>query len=328
MSSESNGALRILLAEDEDTLRTVITEVLEEDGHAVSGFPTGEAALAEFRRNPFPIVITDIVMGRMTGLQLLAEIKTIEPDAIVLIMTSHASLETATGALRSGAYEFIIKPFEDLDVISSVVNRAAEKAELIARNRRLNEDLKDKAKELSNANTALIKLADSLKEYANKDGLTGLYTHRLFRDALVREIAKADRNDGSVSVIFMDVDHFKAFNDVHGHLAGDEVLRTISRLTMGHVPPPGLVARYGGEELVALVPGASKEDALRVAETIRASVESEAFEGEESQPLGRVTLSLGVATYPGDGTDAAAVIDYADQAVYEVKSGGRNAVRG
>ena len=75
--------MRILLAEDEDTLRTVITEVLEEDGHAVSGFPSGEEALAEFRRNPFPIVITDIVMGRMTGLQLLSEIKTIEPEAIL-----------------------------------------------------------------------------------------------------------------------------------------------------------------------------------------------------------------------------------------------------
>jgi diguanylate cyclase (GGDEF)-like protein len=316
------------VAEDEDTLRTVIQEVLEEDGHLVTGVPSGEAALAEFRRSPFPIVITDIVMGHMSGLQLLSEIKTIEPEAIVLIMTSHASLETATGALRSGAYDFIIKPFEDLEVISSVVRRAAEKADLIHRNRRLNEDLKDKARELNEANTALLKLADSLKEYANKDGLTGLYTHRLFREALVREIAKVDRNGGDVSVIFMDVDHFKTFNDTHGHLAGDEALRTLARLAEQQVRAPGLVARYGGEEIVALVPSTSKEDARALAERIRRSVESHAFEDQDSRPLGRVTLSLGVATYPGDGSDATTLIDSADHAVYEAKSAGRNTVRG
>jgi len=317
---------RVLVAEDEETLRTVISEVLEDEGYQVTAVPSGEDALEAFRRNPFPIVVTDIVMHTMSGLQLLEHVKAIDSDTVVLIMTSHASLESATRALRSGAYDFMIKPFEKLDVITSVVGRAAEKADLIRQNRLLTEDLKLKAEDLNRANTALIKLADSLKDYANKDGLTGLFNHRLFREALNRELNAAKRNDTKLSIIFMDVDHFKQFNDRNGHLAGDEVLRTLAHLTSDQIPRPGLVARYGGEELVALVPGATKDEAREMAEHIRQIVESHPFAGRETQPLGKVTLSLGVATFPGDGDDPDTIIGHADEAVYQAKDGGRNRV--
>lgn len=328
MSSPLQEKPRVLVAEDEETLRTVISEVLEEAGFPVTAVPSAEKALEEFRKNPFPIVLTDIVMQRMTGLQLLEEVKMVDPDSVVIVMTSHASLDSATRALRSGAYDFIVKPFEQLDIISATVERAREKADLVGHNRRLTEDLKHQTQDLSRANTALIQLADSLKDYANKDGLTGLFNHRLFREALNRELNRAKNDDSPLSVIFMDVDHFKQFNDTNGHLAGDDVLRTLAELTQTQVEKPGLVARYGGEELVALVPGATKDDARRIAEQIRSTVEDHPFEGRETQPLGKVTLSLGVATFPGDGHDAETIIDHADQAVYQAKGGGRNQVFG
>lgn len=324
--ADDGQRLRILVADDEKTLRTVITEVLEDEGYRVTAVSSGEDALEAFRREPFPIVVTDIVMESMSGLQLLEHVKAIDSDTVVLIMTSHASLESATRALRAGAYDFMVKPFEKLDVITSVVARAAEKAGLIRQNRLLTEDLKLKAQDLNRANTALIQLADSLKDYANKDGLTGLFTHRLFREALNRELNAAKKNGTQLSIIFMDVDHFKQFNDRNGHLAGDDVLRSIAQLASGEVPKPGLVARYGGEELVALVPGATKDEATGLAERIREIVESHPFTGRESQPLGRVTLSLGVATFPADGKDADSIIGHADVAVYQAKDGGRNRV--
>jgi diguanylate cyclase (GGDEF)-like protein len=320
--------LRILLAEDEETLRTVIQEVLEEGGYRVTAVASAEEALVAFRANPFPIVLTDIVMGGMSGLQLLDEVKQIDSDSVVVIMTSHASLDSATRALRSGAYDYLIKPFEKLEQITAMADRAADRVQLLRKNRRLTQELRHQAEDLNRANTALLKLADSLKDYANKDGLTGLFNHRLFREALIRELNEARRNDTALSVIFMDVDHFKQFNDSNGHLAGDDVLRTLAEITQREVHRPGLVARYGGEELVALVPGAGKNDARELAEHIRKIVEEHRFLGEEAQPLGKVTLSLGVATFPGDGDDPDTIIDHADQAVYRAKGEGRNQVCG
>jgi diguanylate cyclase (GGDEF)-like protein len=318
----------VLVAEDEETLRTVIVEVLEESGYPVTAVASAEEALEAFRRDPFAIVVTDIVMRGMSGLQLLEEVKAIDSDTVVLIMTSHASLDSATRALRAGAYDFMIKPFAEIEVITSVVGRAAEKAAQVRKSRRFTEELKVQTADLNRANTALIKLADNLKEHASKDGLTGLFNHRLFREALIRELNEARRNDTEVSVIFMDVDHFKRFNDTNGHLAGDDVLKTLAELTRREVREPGLVARYGGEELVALVPRASKDEAKDLAEHIRRIVEQHRFQSRENRPLGSVTLSLGVASFPGDGSDPDAIIQHADQAVYQAKDRGRNRVCG
>ncbi len=144
----------------------------------------------------------------------------------------------------------------------------------------------------------------------------------------MRELSLADKGGKPVSVVFMDVDHFKQFNDTHGHLAGDRVLKAIAALTTDKVGDRGLVARYGGEELVALLPGFSKEDGRELAQEIRVAVERHPFEGRETQPLGRVTLSLGVATYPEDGSTPTTLIAKADQAVYAAKEAGRNTISG
>ena len=114
---------RILVVDDEEGLRNIISQVLRDDGHEVVTASSGEAALETFKNAPFPIVMTDIFMEKMTGIDLLHEIQKLDPSTQVVIMTSNASLESATAALRSGAYDYLTKPFEDLDAISSVINR-------------------------------------------------------------------------------------------------------------------------------------------------------------------------------------------------------------
>ncbi len=319
--SESDGArLPILLAEDEATLRTVISEVLEEDGYSVTDVGSGEEALRRFNREPFPIVITDIVLGRMTGLELLAQIKDKSPETVVVIMTSHASIETATAALRSGAYDFLIKPFEDLDVLSTVVGRAAEKVKLLEDNRRLMEDLKKKASEMEALNK-------KLREMAERDGLTGLYNHRYFWKVLDLELERSRRHERSFSLVYIDVDNFKNYNDTLGHLAGDDLLKTLATIMTERCRASTIAARTGGEEFVLLVPETDKEGALSLAEDIRRIVEQHPFEGRESQPLGTVSISAGVSTYPADGEDPTSLIGAADKALYQAKNAGRNTVR-
>jgi two-component system, cell cycle response regulator len=312
---------RILVVDDESTLRSVIAEVLTDDGHTVTQAANAEEALALFREAPFPLVITDIVMGKMSGLDLLTEVKVLDPESLVIIMTSHASLETATAALRTGAYDFLIKPFEDLGLITAVVNRATEKHQLLTQNLRLVENLRRNAEELEELNR-------NLKDMVNRDGLTGLFNHRYFRDALEIELARSRRHGHSFGLIFIDVDHFKHYNDTHGHLAGDDVLKGLARILTDHGRCTNVCARYGGEEFVVLIPEVDKRGAHTVAEKIRKMVEEYPFRGGGSQPLGTVTISLGVAGYPGDGADSQTLIARADQALYAAKQEGRNRVCG
>jgi len=238
-----------------------------------------------------------------------------------VIMTSHASLDSALTALRAGAYDYLIKPFESLDLISAVAGRAAEKARLVAQNRELLEKLQRANEELQEANSAL-------KELAVKDGLTSLYNHRHFQEALAQELSRSNRYGKQCSVVFMDVDNFKNYNDSHGHPEGDRLLKSLSQILVSHLRCTDLAARYGGEEFVLLLPETAKEGALRIAEGVRLRVEEEPFPGRERQPLGRVTVSLGVASYPEDGADAAALLACADQLLYRAKHEGRNRVAG
>jgi diguanylate cyclase (GGDEF)-like protein len=314
-------AMELLVVDDEETLRSVLSQVLEADGFKVSEAASGEEALEAFRAGSHPLVITDIRMGGMSGIELLTEIKRHNPDSQVVIMTSHASLDSALTALRAGAYDYLIKPFESLDLISAVAGRAAEKARLVAQNRELLEQLQKTNEELQQANAVL-------KEMAVKDGLTSLFNHRYFQETLAVEIARSRRYEKQCSIIFMDVDNFKTFNDTHGHPEGDKLLKTLAAILLGSVRCTDLAARYGGEEFVLLLPETPKEGAMKIAEDLRAKVEAEPFPGRERQPLGKVTISVGVACYPEDGTDGPSLLTFADQLLYQAKRGGRNRVLG
>ena len=139
---------KVLVVDDEESLLAVISQVLSNSGYEVTAAASGEEAWEMFQADPFYLVITDIVMKEMTGIELLQNIKQLSPETQVIIMTSYASLDTAVNALRSGAYDYLFKPFEDLDIISAVTDRALEKVRLITENRLLIEKLNRKGDDL------------------------------------------------------------------------------------------------------------------------------------------------------------------------------------
>ena len=310
---------RILVVDDEEGLRNIISQVLNDDGHEVTTASSGEAALEIFKNTPFPVVITDVFMEQMTGVDLLYEIKALNPNTQVVIMTSNASLESATAALRSGAYDYLTKPFEDLDAISSVINRAAEKVELIQQNEAMVARLEKNTQELEQLN-------GQLKYLATRDALTGLFNRRYFFEALELELSRCRRHGRAFSLLFLDLDHFKHYNDAKGHPAGDGLLSGLAEVITKTSRNTTIAARYGGEEFILLVPETPKDGAHIFAERLRKSVEEHPFSGRESQPLGRVTLSIGVCTFPEDGSDCETLIARADEAMYKAKANGRNRV--
>jgi two-component system, cell cycle response regulator len=163
-------------------------------------------------------------------------------------------------------------------------------------------------------------LLERMQQMAITDGLTELANRRSFDRSLERELTRAARTDGRLSVVLLDIDHFKQLNDTHGHVIGDTVLRQIANALRECGREYDTIARYGGEEFAAVLPGCSSALALQVAERLRAAVEN----GPTDVP---VTASCGVATYPYDGIDANGLLHAADQALYAGKRDGRNTVR-
>lgn len=315
----SFNSMRILVADDEESLRSVTNQVLTGDGHEVTLASSGEEALEAFLKQPFPLVITDIKLGDMSGLELLQKIKQVRQDTQVVIMTTGESLNAAMDAMRTGAYDYMIKPFDDTEVISKVAGRAMEKIRLTEENRSLLAKLKKKSEELEFANKAL-------RELSIRDGLTGLYNHRYFQETIATEIFRSRRYSRTFSLLFMDIDLFKKYNDVNGHPEGDKLLITLSRILVENLRSSDFVARYGGEEFVMILPETPKKSAFGVADEIRRKIADHPFDGREALPQGKVTVSMGVASYPEDGRDVSSLILIADQALYQAKAQGRNKI--
>jgi len=164
-----------------------------------------------------------------------------------------------------------------------------------------------------------------LETQAITDPLTGLHNRRYLWDMLGRELSKAGRSGKPVAVLMMDIDHFKRFNDTWGHEAGDLVLKGVAEFIRGQVRGSDIACRYGGEELVLILPEATAEIALERAQTIRGGVAALRL-AQCGKPLGAVTLSVGVAVYPHSADEANALMQAADAAMYEAKKSGRNRV--
>ena len=179
---------------------------------------------------------------------------------------------------------------------------------------------------LSGAASALsnLRLLDSMKQQANVDVLTGLYNRRFLEDYAGKLLAMARRRQQPVSVIMMDLDHFKSFNDIYGHELGDRILRQFAKTVTEAMRETNLAARFGGEEFVVLLPDTGPKASLVVAERIRRAVMRMEVSSGTEKPLPQVTVSLGIAVFPEHGQSLEEVLLASDKALYESKNSGRN----
>ena len=168
-------------------------------------------------------------------------------------------------------------------------------------------------------------LVQKLNELANHDGLTGLYNHRMFYVLIEDELARAQRFNRPVSLLMLDIDHFKGVNDMHGHQAGDASLKALGDLLSREARTNDRVCRYGGEEIAVILPESDFEAATNMAERMRAAVEAQPFAIGPGAPVG-ITVSIGVATWPAQADSVQALVAAADAAMYAAKQGGRNRV--
>lgn len=345
---------RILVVDDDPHIVRLLVDCLKRRFDVVSA-NDGEAARRLLEQHEVAAVVADHMMPGLTGVELLRHAIEARPDAVRILVTASERVQDLQDAVNlARVHRFVQKPLRPVELPEVVASAIREQA-LERENGRLVEELREKNRLLTEAlaqvkdherrleqevaarTRELTEAMRELQQLALRDGLTGLYNHRFFQEALATELARAQRYSLTVGLIFLDVDHFKAYNDRHGHPAGDALLKALARVLGDTGQLPGLlhygrasdvVARYGGEEFVIILPETDKRGALVRAERLRRTIESYPFERGETQPLGRITVSVGVAAFPEDAWSQADFIDAADQALLVAKRSGRNRVIG
>jgi diguanylate cyclase (GGDEF)-like protein len=170
---------------------------------------------------------------------------------------------------------------------------------------------------------AALRLRDELREQSIRDPLTGLYNRRYMQETLVHELSRAKRNQMTLSIAIMDVDHFKQFNDKFGHQAGDAVLQAVGNFLTKNVREEDIACRYGGEEFLVIFPQLGADQARERVEALRVGMSTLNMQ-HDSTALPNITISMGISFYPQHGNEAQTLIELADQALYRAKQNGRN----
>jgi diguanylate cyclase (GGDEF)-like protein len=311
-------------------MRTSTQTVLESAGYTeVVTAPSAQAAFRllgidnpDQEPPPIDVILMDVTMPHVDGIEACRRFKSDERfrDIPVIMVTGRTEESDLATAFAAGAIDYITKPIKVIEMLARLRSALTLKHELDGRNAR-QQELIEVTRQLREAN-------QSLQRLSTLDALTGVPNRRSFNNSLYREWGRAVRDTVPISLIMIDVDHFKAYNDHYGHPQGDECLRQVAKILHDQVKRPGdMLARYGGEEFVALLTHTGIEGATAVAEALRASVDRLHLEHACSAVSDHVTVSVGVASaIPDRNSTPDDLVSAADQALYEAKHQGRNRV--
>ena len=291
----------ILVVEDNPAILSSTHQCIERDGHRAFKADSAERALDILRTHHIDVVITDIVLPRMNGLELTDLVKT-DFDADIIVITGYAGDFSYETAINKGASDFVFKPIR-FGELQLRINR-------VLTERKLKKERDE--------------MLDELKRLSITDGLTKLYNSRNFYSQLKGEIDRTNRYNNPLSLLLLDIDNFKVYNDSFGHLEGDKVLVGIGRVIMPILRKMDTAYRYGGEEFTVILPEATGEEAEMVAQRIRCAISDETFCPEPGKQV-HVTISIGIAEYVSK-EELTAFVKRADKAMYISKDQGRNMV--
>jgi len=330
---------RILLVDDEAENLRALERTLR-NSYEIDSCETPAAALELAVKQSYAVVISDQRMPGMTGTQLLAQMAIKHPFTTRVLLTAFTESKDMLEAInRAEIYRYVTKPWDNTDLLQTI-HQATEYYALRFHNERLlkelaskTEHLTQKEKELVALNQSLEKLVESrtgelraanerLSELAMTDPLTKIPNRRAFFARFSEEVERSNRYKHSITVAMIDVDHFKSFNDMEGHVFGDEALRKIAQIFTSNLRKTDMLCRYGGEEFVLMMPETPFELGAEICERLRASIEAAVFQGQTENAY--LTVSIGIAGYPQNGKTAEALIQAADQALYLAKDYGRN----
>jgi len=298
---QSKIDIGVLIVDDDSYIRNSIHEFIGMAGYKSFEASSAEEALEILKTNTIHVVITDIKLPGMNGLELTDLIKN-SYDTDIIVMTAYIGNYSYEEAINKGASDFVSKPirFE----------------ELLLRLRRV---LRER-----NITKERVLMLAKLQDLAITDGLTKLYNSRCFYKQLDSEIDRSKRYNHPLTLLFLDIDHFKHYNDTYGHLEGDKVLIRIGEVIKSCLRKMDTAYRYGGEEFTVILPETSREEVMTVAKRIKDAMENEKFSPQSGKSIS-ITISIGATEYC-QGEKISTFVQRADKAMYLSKQRGRNQI--
>jgi diguanylate cyclase (GGDEF)-like protein len=291
----------ILIVDSDETSRKAMREFVELSGYSTMAAESGEDGLEMLLKNDIDVIITDTALSGMDGMELTDLVKN-DYDTDVIILTDYLGDYSYEEAISKGASDFIFKPvrFEELLL----------RLKRVLRERRLN--------------TERASMLERLKELSITDGLTKLFNSRHFYNQLKNEADRSERYRHPLSLLILDIDHFKGYNDAYGHLEGDKVLVRLGQVIKLLLRKMDSAYRYGGEEFTIILPETEIEEAETVAQRVRKAIKETVFSSAPKNKVS-ITVSIGMTQYQPQ-EEITTFVQRADKALYNSKAGGRDQV--
>ena len=314
--------IRVLIVDDQLIIVEAVRRMLAEHADIEYHHVTDPMLAADTAARVLPtVILQDLVMPNVDGFALIKAYRELEAlrNVPVIVLSAKEDPKLKAHSFSVGANDYMVKLPDRLELVARVRYHSAGHIG------RLQRDEAFRALRESQQNLAIANI--ELQKLAALDGLTGIANRRRFDEVMQTEWKRGQRDQSTLSLVMLDLDCFKAFNDKYGHPAGDMALQKTAAILTEHLKRPAdLAARYGGEEFAIVLPDTSLDGALELAEACRAHLEQLAMENSGAAN-GLVTMSVGVAAVqPGDGNSAEQLIARADKALYAAKTGGRNQV--
>lgn len=286
--------VNVLVIDRDKTVQDLLKEELELVGYKVWAISDVDKVLDLFKETPFGIILTDLKLPGVDGIELIRKFKELSSNASVIAIVPYHSVKLAIAAMSKGdIIDYVTKPF-NIEEVKLVLRRAVDRQYLVHQAGQ----------------------KEFYQELSILDGLTGVYNRRYLDEILRREVERAKRYNQPLSILMLDIDDFKKYNDTHGHQAGDEILKKLANFLIEAVRAADMVFRYGGEEFVVFLPQTLKQGAVEVAKRLI---------NLERQSLA-VTISMGVISYPEDGQDIDELLQRVDMALYQAKRLGKDRI--
>ncbi|MHB8155716.1 MAG: GGDEF domain-containing response regulator [Candidatus Omnitrophota bacterium] len=283
--------VNVLIIEEDAALVAQLDNTLKAVGYRTWVVTNPQEGINLLNSNAFSVVITEMRSAKMNGVQVTQAVHKVSEQTSVIVITPYSFISSAIEAMETGAYGYITKPLNSSEV-RIVTERAVERYFLLSGNEE----------------------KEFLVDLAVRDGLTGLFNRRYFNELIAAEVNRLKRSPESLSLLMLDIDNFKKYNDTQGHPAGDILLKDGAKAFKSSVRSSDVICRYGGEEFVIVMPKTNKAVAQIVAERLRVQVGLYL----------PITVSIGIASIPEDAQEVEVLIAKADGALYLAKQTGKN----
>lgn len=293
--------INVLIVDDDAAIRDSLHEFISMAHYKSYKATSAEEALELLKKMKINVVITDIMLPGLDGLELTDLIKK-SYDTDVIVMTGYSGNYSYEEAINKGASDLVFKPVRYKELLMRL--KRVLKEQQLTRER--------------------IQMLGKLQKLAITDGLTKLYNSRYFYNQIDLEVDRSNRYHHTLSLLLLDIDHFKVYNDTYGHLEGDKVLVRIGEVIKTCLRKMDTAYRYGGEEFTVILPETNGQEAVHVADRIRSSIEKEVFLPDSGQE-NKITISIGVTEYIA-AERISALVERADKAMYISKENGRNRI--